>query len=60
MVLGGTGASVENLLILELANAGLPRIAHMLEQDSFHPAQLYLELAGLAGRMATYGSSRDG
>jgi type VI secretion system protein ImpJ len=57
MVLGGTGASVENLLILELANAGLPRIAHMLEQDSFHPAHLYLELAGLAGRMATYGSS---
>jgi len=57
MVLGGTGASVENLLILELANAAMPRVAHMLSQDTFHPSQLYLELAGLAGRMATYGSS---
>ena len=28
----------------------------MLAQDLFHPAELYLELAGLAGRMATYGS----
>jgi type VI secretion system protein ImpJ len=28
----------------------------MLEQGVFHPAELYLELAGLAGRMATYGS----
>ncbi len=57
MVLGGTGASVENLLILELANAGLPRVAHILAQDCFHPSEVYLELAGLAGRMATYGSS---
>ncbi|WP_368373053.1 type VI secretion system baseplate subunit TssK [Rubellimicrobium arenae] len=57
MVLGGTGRSVENLLILELANAAGPRIAHMAAQDLYHPADLYMELAGLAGRMATYGSS---
>jgi type VI secretion system protein ImpJ len=56
MVLGGPGRSVENLLVLELANAARPRLAHMLEQDVFHPGELYLELAGLAGRMATYGS----
>ena len=57
MVLGGAGRSVENLLVLELANAARPRLAHMLAQDVFHPAELFLELAGLAGRMATYGSS---
>jgi type VI secretion system protein ImpJ len=56
MVVGGPGRSVENLLVLELANAARPRLAHMLAQDVFHPAELYLELAGLAGRMATYGS----
>ncbi len=42
--------------MLDLANAARPRLAHMLAQDVFHPAELYLELAGLAGRMATYGS----
>ena len=57
MVLGGTGASVENLLILELANAARPRLAHMQAQDAFHPSEFFLELAGLAGRMATFGSS---
>lgn len=57
MVLGGSGASVENLLILELANSAHPRISHMLSQDLFHPAEFYLELAGLAGRLATFGSS---
>ncbi len=57
MVLGGTGASVENLLILELANTARPRIAHYLAQDLFHPSDFFLELAGLAGRMATFGSS---
>ncbi len=57
MVLGGAGRSVENLLILHLANAARPRIAHMLAQDIYHPAELYLELSGLAGSMATYGSS---
>ena len=56
MVIGGAGRSVENLMILELANSSRPRLAHMLEQDLFHPAELYLELSGLAGRMATYGS----
>ena len=56
MVLGGAGRSVENLLVLELANAARPRLAHMAEQKLFHPGELFLELAGLAGRMATYGS----
>ena len=56
MVLGGAGRSVENLLVLELANAARPRLAHMLAQDVYHPSELFLELAGLAGRMATYGS----
>ncbi len=57
LVLGGTGRSIENLLILELANTARPRLAHMLAQNLMHPAELYVELAGLAGRMATYGSS---
>lgn len=57
MVLGGAGRSVENLLILELANSARPRIAHMLAQNLHHPCAVYEELAALAGRMATYGSS---
>lgn len=57
VLLAGTGASVENLLILELANGAHPRLAHMLAQDLFHPAEFYMELAGLAGRMATFGSN---
>lgn len=57
IVLGGTGASVENLMILELANTARPRIAHYLAQDRFHPSEFFMELAGLAGRMSTFGSS---
>lgn len=57
MVLGGTGASMENLLILELANSVQPRLAHLASQNNAHPAELYQELAGIAGRMATYGAS---
>lgn len=57
LVRGGAGRSVENLLILELANAAQPRLAHLLAQNLAHPADLFGELAGLAGRMATYGSS---
>ena len=57
MVLGGPGRSVEDLLMLNLSNAARPRLAHMLAQDVFHPAELFMELAGLAGSMATYGSS---
>lgn len=57
MVLGGAGRSVENLLILNLANMARPRLAHMLAQDVYHPAELFHELAGLAGTMATFGSS---
>ncbi|MBP7241245.1 type VI secretion system baseplate subunit TssK [Amaricoccus sp.] len=56
VVLGGAGRSVENLLVLELANAARPRLAHLLAQNGCHPSELFLELAGLAGRMATYGS----
>lgn len=57
MVLGGTGASMENLLILELANSVRPRLAHLAAQNTAHPSTLYQELAGVAGRMATYGAS---
>ncbi|MDH5531711.1 MAG: type VI secretion system baseplate subunit TssK [Paracoccaceae bacterium] len=57
LVRGGAGRSVENLLILELANAASPQLAHLLAQNLVHPAVLFGELAGLAGRMATYGSS---
>ena len=57
VVLGGPGRSVEDLLMLNLANSARPRLAHMLAQEVFHPAELYMELAGLAGSMATYGSS---
>ena len=56
MVRGGAGRSVEHLLVLELANAAGPRLAHMAAEDLFHPSEIYRELAGLAGRMATYGS----
>lgn len=57
MVLGGTGASMENLLILELANTARPRLAHLAAQDDCHPSALFADLAALAGRMATYGAS---
>lgn len=57
LVLGGAGRSIENLLILELANTARPRLAHLLQQAQEHPSALYAELAALAGRMATYGSS---
>jgi len=57
LVLGGAGRSIENLLILELANAARPRFAHALAQNITHPCALYEELVSLAGRMATYGSS---
>lgn len=57
MVLGGTGASMENLLILQLANAARPRMAHILAQNNLHPSDLFMELSGLAGQMATFGSS---
>ena len=29
----------------------------MLAQDNVHPSQLYMELAAIAGRLATYGAS---
>lgn len=57
LVLGGAGRSLENLLILELANTARPRLAHILAQNLHHPCALFEELAALAGRMATYGSS---
>lgn len=57
MVLDGTGASMENLLILELANSARPRFAHILAQNNMHPSDLYMELSGLAGCMASFGSS---
>lgn len=57
LVVGGAGASMENLLILELANSARPKIAHLLGQNDIHPSELYCELAELAGRMSTYGAS---
>ena len=57
MVVGGAGASMENLLILQLANAARPRIAHLAAQNDVHPSELFLHLAGLAGQMATFGAS---
>jgi len=48
IVMRGAGASVENLLILELANSAHPRIAHMMAQDLFHPSELFFELAQVA------------
>ncbi|MBZ9936341.1 type VI secretion system baseplate subunit TssK [Mesorhizobium sp. BR1-1-16] len=57
IVMGGSGRSVEDLLILQLANQARPRLVHMLGQEVYHPSDLFLELVGLAGSMATYGSS---
>lgn len=56
IIISGSGRSIDNLMILELANTARPRIAHLLQQDLFHPSELFMELSGLAGRMATYGS----
>jgi type VI secretion system protein ImpJ len=56
MVLGGPGRSVENLLVLELANTARPRLAHMLAQDLFHPRSSISSSRASPGRMATYGS----
>ena len=57
MVVGGAGASMENLLILEAANTARPRLAHLARQNDVHPSELFLHLAGLAGQLATYGAS---
>lgn len=57
LVVSGSGASVENLMILHLANSARPRLAHVLAQNLHHPSELFEELAGLAGQMATFGSS---
>ncbi|TAN17583.1 MAG: type VI secretion system baseplate subunit TssK [Rhizobiaceae bacterium] len=57
MVMGGPGRSIEDLLMLHLANEARPRLAHLLAQDVYHPADLFLELSTLAGSMATFGSS---
>ncbi|WP_299425949.1 type VI secretion system baseplate subunit TssK [uncultured Shimia sp.] len=57
MVLGGSGASMENLLILEASNRARQRLAHLAEQNNIHPSQLFLELSGIAGQLATYGAS---
>ena len=46
---GGAGRSIENLLILELANTARPRIAHLLAQNLIHPCALYRGSCG-AGR----------
>ncbi|MEM9755582.1 MAG: type VI secretion system baseplate subunit TssK [Pseudomonadota bacterium] len=54
VVLKGTGDRLDSLQILELANSARPRMAHFQRQDRFHPSEFYLELASLAGRMATY------
>jgi len=43
--------------MLHLANEARPRLAHLLAQDVYHPADLFLELSTLAGSMATFGSS---
>ncbi len=43
--------------MLELANRARPRLVHMLAQEVYHPSDLFQELAGLAGSMATYGLS---
>ncbi|MEM6676355.1 MAG: type VI secretion system baseplate subunit TssK [Pseudomonadota bacterium] len=56
-VAGGTGRSVENLLILQLANRARPRLQHVLTQAEEHPSVLFAELAGLAGEMTTYGAA---
>jgi len=56
IIVSGSGRSIDNLMILELANTARPRLAHLLHQNLFHPSEVFLELAGLAGRMATYGS----
>ena len=57
MVVGGAGASMENLLILEASNAARPRLAHLAAQNDVHPSELFFHLAGLAGQLATYGAS---
>ncbi|MFN0113212.1 MAG: type VI secretion system baseplate subunit TssK [Paracoccaceae bacterium] len=56
-ILAGAGKSVENLLVLDVANGARPRMAHFLAQNLHHPSELFLELLGLAGRLATYGAS---
>lgn len=57
VVIGGTGASVEDLIVLELANVALPKMKHLLSQNQMHPSDLYMEISALAGQMATFGSS---
>lgn len=57
IVLGSSGRSVENLMVLQLANSAKPEIAHVLAQDHYHPSELFRLLSRLAGQMSTFGSS---
>ena len=51
MVLGGPGRSVEDLLMLNLANTARPRLAHMLAQEVY-PSGRTVPRTGRPGRLA--------
>lgn len=47
----------QDLLVLELVNRAKPYVAHLHQQKTWHPERLFGYLVGLAGEMATYGTS---
>lgn len=51
-------AEVADLLMLQLVNRLEPRLLHLSRVKPLHPQDLYLELLGMAGELATYTSTQ--
>ncbi|WP_299654848.1 type VI secretion system baseplate subunit TssK [uncultured Tateyamaria sp.] len=47
-------AEISDFLLLIAINAALPQIRHLLSIENAHPAQIYQQLVGLAGQLATF------
>ncbi|WP_299747026.1 type VI secretion system baseplate subunit TssK [uncultured Tateyamaria sp.] len=47
-------AEISDFLLLIAVNAALPQIRHLLSIENAHPAQIYQQLVGLAGQLATF------
>jgi type VI secretion system protein ImpJ len=54
---GAAGAAeIADFLLLQLVNRAEPRFGHLASMSGLHPEELYREMAGLAGELATFGS----
>lgn len=53
---GGRGGASEiaDFLMLQVINRVLPQVAHYTTASRFHPEEMFVQLAGLAGELATF------